>query len=128
MANHLTDNELMEIVTSTEKQKRTRKTRSVEKFIAKMNIKEGTIKVPTYKIFYEYRIAKHESRSVKLSKIEFFRVFNLFFKSRRDGSTRYYLLNDCFKTDKESLLAAKRYDRIYHKTPNRHYGDTNEKK
>lgn len=77
-------------------------------FILEKEIYPGNIRIPTYKIYYEYVTHFKEP---KLSKIEFFRTFSQHFKSTRDGIGRYYLLNSCFDLSEEAMQKALLYDK-----------------
>lgn len=89
--------------------------RSVTDFIKEFKVMDGEDKIYNYKIYNDYR-AWERFQSTKLSKIEFFRQFNKFFKQGRGNKGRYYLLNsDSFDLSEESLTKAKNYDNIFQK-------------
>ena len=72
----------------------------------------GLERVPTYVIFYTYRVKwQGIYRSHKANKIVFFRAFNKHFSQVRTGKQRYYLLDgEAFDLTREGLLEAKHYD------------------
>jgi hypothetical protein len=86
---------------------------SVKRFIKSFGIQEGIDRVPTYVIYYTYRIKwLKEKQQNKTNKINFFRTFKSFFKMVRTGQGRYYLLNgDAFDLTREGRLEAKNYDK-----------------
>ncbi len=87
--------------------------RSITDFIKTFEIKDGTDKIPTYKVFYDY-ISWERFSSTKLSKIEFGRQFKKFFESGRGNRGRFYYLDaESFDVSNESLTRAKKYDTMY---------------
>lgn len=87
--------------------------RSVTDFIKEFEIKVGEDRIPNYKIYYDYK-AWERFQSTKLSKVEFFRQFNKFFKGKRGNQGRYYLLDsESFDMSEKSLTKAKNYDTMY---------------
>ena len=102
--------------------------RSVTDFIKEFEIKLGNDRIPAYKIYYDYK-AWERFQSTKLSKIEFFRQFNKFFKVKRGNRGRYYLLDaESFDMSENSLTKAKNYDTIYQGNVSRKKSDKKTKK
>ncbi|MHA1305454.1 MAG: hypothetical protein ACTSPI_17280, partial [Candidatus Heimdallarchaeaceae archaeon] len=93
----LSTEELLEIVhkqkRSNAPKKREYNNKGVLRFIKKYNILQGDIKVPTYRIYYEYQVLwSQEHTTRKITKVEFFRNFNKHFKQTRHGDQRFYCL------------------------------------
>ena len=89
--------------------------KSLRDFIQDYQIIDGKTKVPNYKIYHEYMKLWRPQRA-KLSKIEFFRRFNKYFKIHRTKTTRFYLLKrGIFNIDKDNIDDAKRFDERYRK-------------
>ena len=89
--------------------------KTLHDFIHDYNIIEGIVRVPAYRIYYEYKRI-WRIQGFKLSKIEFFRQFNRHFTQKKSNSTRFYMLKKgIFSLDKESNEKAKKYDSIYRK-------------
>jgi hypothetical protein len=87
---------------------------SCERFISKMNVRQGLEKVPNYVIYYTYRKKyKASLGEERISKIHFFRLFNKLFNQTRVGKQRYYLLDGPFDLSREGLLEAKKFDKEY---------------
>jgi len=84
---------------------------STVKFIQSYDIQSGEIKVPTYRIYYEYfRVWTAMASTDKVSKIEFFRNFNQYFTQKRNGNQRFYCLNECLDMSEDMMLKALQYD------------------
>lgn len=85
---------------------------SVTRFIKQWGIKEGKDRVPTYVIFYTYRIKwQGDKRPNKVKRVPFFREFTKHFKQVRTGKQRYYLLDSSqFDLSREGKLEAEHYD------------------
>jgi hypothetical protein len=87
------------------------------KFVQVHNIKHGNIRVPTYRIYYEYaKWIRGWSTLYKVGKNEFFRHFNKMFLQTRTGRQRYYLLNDCLDMSPETMERAKRHGKKWQNT------------
>lgn len=84
----------------------------VDKFISDLKLQRGSDKIPTYVIFYHYRVKWDGiNRSNKLNKIVFFRIFSKLFNPYRIGKQRYYLLDkSSFDISREGLQEAKYYE------------------
>jgi hypothetical protein len=87
--------------------------KSLREFIREYGIIEGKSKVPGYQIYYEYcKVWKPTGN--KLSKIDFLRRFNKYFKVKRTKTTRYYMLKrGIFSLDKDDLENAKKFNERY---------------
>lgn len=68
-----------------------RQNKKVIRFIKEKEIKVGTVKIPTYIIYYHFAQWCSGERP---GKTEFFRTFSQFFEQKRNTKQRYYLLND----------------------------------
>ena len=80
---------------------------SVVRFIRENNISVGINKIPTFYLYYIYKVTwKRDSR--KLTKVEFFRQFSKEFESYRSGKQRYYMLEGITMT-KEINEKAQKY-------------------
>lgn len=111
----LSNEELLEIIrkqkTSKSSAKRVYTSSSVTKFIRKYEIYSGDIKIPTYRIYFEYlKKWSQECQSRKLSKVEFFRNFNQHFTQKRNGNQRFYCLNNCMDMSDAAMMEALAYD------------------
>ena len=116
MSTELTNEELYDLLKKADdnKLKRPKKeygvNKSVKAFAEKLGIQSGDIKVPTYKIFYEYYVKwTSRNRADKIGRHAFFREFNKIFQSYRNGRQRYYWLNDCFDMSEEEMKKAYRH-------------------
>jgi len=90
-------------------------TSNVKEFIREYGVRDGSVLVPNYKVYYDY-CKKWKPTGKKLSKIGFLRKFNVVFNSKRKTKTRYYYLNEgVFSINKEDIDEAKRYDERYRK-------------
>ena len=88
---------------------------NVKDFIREYCITDGPTSVPSFKIYYDY-CKRWNPHGNKLSKIQFFRVFNKVHKVKRTNTIRYYNLNQGeFNLEKDSLDEAKRFDERYRK-------------
>lgn len=111
----LTNEELLELLKKAEEVKKSTPkvkvaNKSVKKFIELFSIETGDVKVPTYKIFYEYYVKwTSRNRANKLGRNGFFREFNKYFESYRNGRQRYYMLNECFDMSDEEMKKAYRH-------------------
>lgn len=105
---------LIEEETVEKKSSKFNKDKTVEAFIADLNIEAGENKIPTYVIFYAYRKLWRDEDGFNLkkaSKIAFFRSFK--YPQVRDGQQRYYLLNNSVQVNEEIKKEAKLYDKKY---------------
>lgn len=85
---------------------------SVKRFINEWDVRPGKDRIPTFVIFYTYRIKwKGQLRDKKTNLIDFFRTFAKHFKQVRTGKNRYYLLDgSVFDMTREGKLEAKHYE------------------
>ena len=81
----------------------------VLRFIRKYDIRPGKVRVPIYKIVYEFYKWQGAAYNEKCSATELGRQFTKHFDKTRSGKYRYYLLNECFNMDKKELKRAKDY-------------------
>ena len=88
---------------------------SCDRFVTKHKIKQGSLRIPVFVIFYTYmKVYKAAPLEEKWSRRHFFRLFKKKFEQRRTGKQRYYLLDaDCFDMSREGKLRAKKYDEEY---------------
>lgn len=110
--------ELLKLLEDKVEEKKTEKVKSnldsCDRFIEKMNVKQGIERVPNYVIYYTYRkVYKKSLGEESASKIHFFRMFNKRFNQVRVGKQRYYLLEGPFNMSREGLLEAKKFDQEY---------------
>ena len=92
--------------------RRSRYTTSVKRFLRERNITSGNIKVPVYKLVHEYNKWEKGS-SNKASPKELGRIISHYFKKHRSGAYRYYLLNEFCDMSREEMLKSKEYYRMY---------------
>lgn len=84
------------------------------RFIKAKKIAPGPIRVPIYKIMYEFYKWDGAAYGEKCSATELGRHFTKYFDRERSGKYRYYMLNNCFDMSKEAMKKAKRYYRKWH--------------
>jgi hypothetical protein len=86
-----------------------KETTPVHKFMVEFPIRPGLVKVPTYVLYYTYRV-KFKGNP-KITRHMFFLEFKKLFKQVRHGTQRFYLLDaDNLDMTREGLLEAKYYD------------------
>jgi hypothetical protein len=90
---------------------------SVNRFIREWDIGPGKDRIPTYIIFYTYRVLWDGiNRLNKTNKINFFRTFAKHFEQVRTGKNRYYLLDGSkFDMSRKGKLEAKHYEQTQKK-------------
>lgn len=77
---------------------------NVVKFLGEKGIKSGKVKVPTHRLFYEYRVNfQKDNRALKASSVEFSRILADYFDKYRDGRQRYFLINDVLDMSEEVM-------------------------
>jgi hypothetical protein len=87
--------------------------KSIRDFIQDLGIADGKTRVPGHRLYYEYRKLWRPT-GVKITKIDFLRRFNRYFKVQRTKSTRYYMLKrGIFSLDKDIIDNAKKFDERY---------------
>lgn len=123
MEKKLSIEELLAKVESKSKptRKRLEKHTNTLRYIREFNFEAGTMKVPTYVIFWHYRIKwEGPDRHQKANKTVFFRTFNQNFPSYRNGKQRYYLLKEgVIEVTPEIIKEAKLYDQTKWKRKNK---------
>ena len=91
--------------------------KNVLKFIEEMGVESGTVLIPSFLIFYYYRMiwkSSEEDRRYKASKHSFFQTFHSHFVQQRKTKQRYYLIKEnVFETNEELLKKANEYDRSH---------------
>jgi hypothetical protein len=112
---HKTLEELLELVKKTseerveQKQIKKEESHPVRKFINEYPVKPGLVKVPTYVLYYTFRVLYKGSPDI--TKHKFFLEFKKMFKQVRNNDQRYYLLDATnLPMTREGLLEAKYYD------------------
>lgn len=108
--------ELLEKATQTEKKRRRcENNTNVNKYIDATGWTAGKVAIPTYLIFWHYRMIYKGCHDInKANKTVFFRTFGKKFPSHRKNKQRFYLLNDgIIEVTAENLKAAKAYDNQY---------------
>jgi len=105
--------------TSVDRRGRVKKHKSILTFIKHYQLKPGTVLIPTYLIYYYYKVKYSHSHVVKVGKTEFFRVFNMFFEQKRKTNQRYYLLDDSLEITDEILTLAKSHSRSKNSVKNK---------
>jgi hypothetical protein len=107
--------ELLELVNSRPSagKKTAEDNRDVMEFIKDLGIDAGTKAVPTYLIFYVYRMLwKPEQSKRKAKKITFFQTFGKHLPDYRHGKQRFYMIKDgIFEVTDELIKAAEQYDK-----------------
>jgi len=87
---------------------------NVNRYIAEFKLEPGTLAVPSYVIYWHYRMIFEGARQHKANKIVFFRTFSKTFTQYRHGKQRFYLIAPgVLPTDEESLKAAETYEKTY---------------
>jgi hypothetical protein len=90
------------------------------RFIQKTGIESGDVRTPTYIIYYAF-IKWAQWNWVKTwGNTEFFRTFNKYFKPKRTGRQRYYMLNASLDMSEEYEQKAKDYYKKWVINYNRH--------
>lgn len=110
--------ELLRQMNGKPKEKKQKASNSnVLEYLKEMNFKPGTDLVPTYVLFYHYRMIWKPSLTGKSSKIDFFRTLNTVINEQhRHSHQRYYKLNaDPLKLTPEDELKALEYDKRHWK-------------
>lgn len=128
--------ELLKIIAEAEAKKEEARPKKgqvhVDRFVNDFKIKHGSVddKIPTYVIFYTYRVKwQGISRNHKLNKITFFRLFNKMFEQVRHGKQRFYRLDpNSFDLTREGLLEAKHYDERYNTETRKKISETKKQK
>lgn len=90
----------------------------MDRFLSELDIKIGPDRVPSYVIFYHYKMIWEGIQSgKKANKIKFFRDFNRrdFVQARVGKERRYLLDGSSFDLSREGKLKAKHYDERYNK-------------
>jgi hypothetical protein len=121
MSNDKSIEELLRMVTEEAKPssglRATGNNKNVLKFIQDLNIETGTVPVPSYLIFYYYRLIWDSTQSAqryKTSKTGFFATFHKHFVQQRKSKQRYYLIKEgIFDLSSETLKKADEYDRSF---------------
>lgn len=128
--------ELLKIIAEAEAKKKEVRPKKgqvhVDRFVNDFKIRHGleTDRIPTYVIFYTYRVKwQGIARNHKLNKITFFRLFNKMFTQRRTGRQRYYQLDpSSFDMSREGLLEAKHYEKKFNTETRRKISETKKQK
>ena len=89
-----------------------KKINSVHRFIEDCGIRAGEIRIPNYRIYYEYS-KKWRPGTIKANKIVFFREFSEQFPQARTAKNRGFLLNHCMDLDDDTMFKAKIFDLKY---------------
>lgn len=97
---------------------KSKENRDVLYYIKNNNIEPGENKVPTYVIYYDYVMYARKSLGRVWGKEEFFRTFKMYFKPKRNGNQRFYMVNEEFANSKELNEKAKEYDKRWQKRKN----------
>jgi hypothetical protein len=91
----------------------------VVRFITKNGIEPGEEKVPNYLIYYTFIKWAQQNWARTWGNTEFFRTFNKYFETKRDGKQRYYMINNTIDRSKEYEEKAKSYYQKWVKNYNR---------
>jgi hypothetical protein len=108
--------ELLSIATEVQKKRRRVENHpNVVRFLDEMQWDAGVEAIPTYVIFWYYRVKWDGSdRHYKAKKITFFRTFNKRFPEFRKSGQRYYLLKEgTIEINEEVLKEAALYDKKF---------------
>jgi hypothetical protein len=73
--------------------------KTVHQFVEAMSLTEGTLKLPTFIIYYNYVVWCRQNYIKFCGNTEFFRTFKKHCKSTRHGKQRFYLVNEDSKLD-----------------------------
>ena len=80
----------------------------MERFIRTNNLEVGEDRIPTYVIWYTYKVKFNGTKS----KIGFFREFKKHFEQKRTGQQRVYMLNsNSFDLTREGLIEAEFFNK-----------------
>jgi hypothetical protein len=82
----------------------------VNKFINEKSLGPGSVKTPTYIIYYFFHYWFRGNHPLKLKvpgKTEFFRTFNKYFEQKRSKKQRFYYINNVFNITPEIRDEAK---------------------
>jgi len=93
--------------------------KDVERFIRKVGIEEGEVRVPTFVIYYTFVKWATENWSRTWGNTEFFRTFRYYFKQRRTGKQRYYMLNPSMDMSEDFIDKSRKYYQKWVKSYNR---------
>lgn len=108
--------ELLSMATEVQKKRRRVENHpNVLRFLDEMNWESGVDAIPTYVIFWYYRVKWDGSdRHYKAKKITFFRTFNKRFPEFRKSGQRYYLMKEgTIELTAEVLKEAALYDKKF---------------
>lgn len=115
MSNTPSVEELLARVTEGKKPRKKIETHSnVVRYIAEFKLEPGTLNIPSYVIYWHYRMVFETARHHKANKIVFFRTFSKTFTQYRHGKQRFYLVAPgVIPMDPESLAKAADYEKTY---------------
>lgn len=86
--------------------------KTVLDYIKDKGIAQGEYKIPSSVIFYDYRANYPGQNSLsKIGRVSFFHTFSQYFTQKRDGKSRYYMININMLDDSDILEKSINYSK-----------------